>query len=175
MTQVELLAVHIMHTALVSGWAGSMGSLRSSYFRSIGSNFKPHVETRHVCYAFMTRLGVTESWGGWSVTGESSSNPGLWSFEGVCIKLILSYLRLLFLAANLALGFWDLEIFTIKRSEEISLDLPKVFGIHLFLSGLLCLGFGAFHVTGFFGPGMWLSDAYGLTGKSSGCYTSMGT
>ncbi len=30
----------------------------------------------------MTRLGITDSWGGWSITGESVSNPGLWSFEG---------------------------------------------------------------------------------------------
>jgi photosystem II CP47 chlorophyll apoprotein len=40
-----------------------------------------------------------------------------------------------------------------------------MFGIHLFLSGLLCFGFGAFHQTGLFGPGMWVSDAYGLTGS----------
>ncbi|MFN7658142.1 MAG: photosystem II chlorophyll-binding protein CP47, partial [Dolichospermum sp.] len=36
---------------------------------------------------------------------------------------------------------------------------------HLFLSGLLCFGFGAFHQTGLFGPGLWVSDAYGLTGS----------
>jgi photosystem II CP47 chlorophyll apoprotein len=40
-----------------------------------------------------------------------------------------------------------------------------MFGIHLFLSGLLCFGFGAFHLTGLFGPGMWVSDPYGLTGS----------
>jgi len=43
--------------------------------------------------------------------------------------------------------------------------LPKIFGIHLFLSGVLCFGFGAFHVTGLFGPGIWVSDPYGLTGS----------
>jgi photosystem II CP47 chlorophyll apoprotein len=40
-----------------------------------------------------------------------------------------------------------------------------MFGIHLFLSGLLCFGFGAFHLTGLFGPGMWVSDAFGVTGS----------
>lgn len=40
-----------------------------------------------------------------------------------------------------------------------------MFGIHLFLSGLLCFGFGAFHLTGLFGPGMWISDPYGITGS----------
>ena len=34
----------------------------------------------------------------------------------------------------------------------------------LLLAGLACFGFGAFHLTGVFGPGMWVSDAYGLTG-----------
>ncbi|KAF0931861.1 hypothetical protein E2562_007058, partial [Oryza meyeriana var. granulata] len=28
-----------------------------------------------------------------------------------------------------------------------------------------CFGFGAFHVTGLYGPGIWVSDPYGLTGK----------
>ena len=51
------------------------------------------------------------------------------------------------------------------RTGEPALDLPKMFGIHLFLSGLLCFGFGAFHLTGLFGPGMWVSDPYGLTGS----------
>ena len=43
--------------------------------------------------------------------------------------------------------------------------MPKIFGIHLFLSGVACFGFGAFHVTGLYGPGIWVSDPYGLTGK----------
>jgi photosystem II CP47 chlorophyll apoprotein len=45
------------------------------------------------------------------------------------------------------------------------LDLPKIFGIHLFLAGVACFGFGAFHVTGLYGPSIWVSDPYGLTGK----------
>jgi photosystem II CP47 chlorophyll apoprotein len=61
--------------------------------------------------------------------------------------------------------YWDLELFRDPRTGEPALDLPKIFGIHLFLSGLLCFGFGAFHVTGLFGPGIWVSDAYGITGK----------
>jgi photosystem II CP47 chlorophyll apoprotein len=57
-----------------------------------------------------------------------------------------------------------LELFRDPRTGEPALDLPKMFGIHLFLSGLLCFGFGAFHLSGLFGPGMWVSDPYGLTG-----------
>lgn len=35
----------------------------------------------------------------------------------------------------------------------------------LLVLGLLCFSFGAFHVTGLFGPGIWVSDPYGLTGN----------
>jgi photosystem II CP47 chlorophyll apoprotein len=113
---------------------------------------------------FMARLGVTSSWGGWSITGESVADPGFWSFEGVAAAhIILS--GLLFLAACWHWVYWDLELFQDPRTGEPALDLPKMFGIHLFLSGLLCFGFGAFHLTGLFGPGMWVSDAYGITGS----------
>jgi photosystem II CP47 chlorophyll apoprotein len=113
---------------------------------------------------FMARLGVTDSWGGWSVTGEAANNVGFWSFEGVAAAhIVLS--GLLFLAAVWHWVFWDLELFRDQRTGEPALDLPKMFGIHLFLSGLLCFGFGAFHLTGLWGPGMWVSDAYGITGS----------
>jgi len=169
----RLLAVHIMHTALVSGWAGSMALYELAIFDPSDPILNPMWRQGMFVMPFMTRLGVTDSWGGWSITGESGSNPGLWSFEGVALThIVLS--GLLFLAAIWHWVYWDLDIFNIQRSDEISLDLPKVFGIHLFLSGLLCLGFGAFHVTGFFGPGIWLSDPYGLTGKVQGVAPSWG-
>ncbi|MBA0612977.1 hypothetical protein Godav_013505, partial [Gossypium davidsonii] len=61
--------------------------------------------------------------------------------------------------------YWDLEIFCDKRIGKPSLHLPKIFEIHLFLSGVACFGFGAFYVIGLYGPGIWVSDPYGLTGK----------
>jgi photosystem II CP47 chlorophyll apoprotein len=112
---------------------------------------------------FIARLGVTQSWGGWSVTGETAVDPGIWSFEGVAAAHI-GLAGLLFLAAVWHWVYWDLELFRDPRTGEPALDLPKMFGIHLFLSGLLCFGFGAFHLSGVFGPGMWVSDPYGLTG-----------
>lgn len=64
-------------------------------------------------------------------------------------------------------GFYlsKFEVFRDPRTGEPALDLPKIFGIHLLLASLLCFGFGAFHVTGVFGPGIWVSDGYGITGK----------
>jgi hypothetical protein len=79
---------------------------------------------------------------------------------GTALSHILS--GMCFLAAIWHWVYWDLELFRDPRTGELPLDLQKS-GIHLFLSGLLCFGFGAFH--GLFGPGIWVSDAYGITGK----------
>lgn len=160
----RLIAVHLMHTALVAGWAGSMTLFELSIFDPSDPVLNPMWRQGMFVLPFMARLGVTSSWGGWSVTGETGVDPGYWSFEGVAIAhIILS--GLLFLAACWHWVYWDLELFRDPRTGEPALDLPKMFGIHLFLSGLLCFGFGAFHQTGLWGPGMWVSDPYGLTGS----------
>nr|ABF06657.1 photosystem II CP47 protein [Arthrospira platensis] len=160
----RLISVHLMHTALVAGWAGSMALYELAVFDPSDPVLNPMWRQGMFVMPFMARLGVTQSWGGWSLTGEVADNPGIWSFEGVAAThIILS--GLLFLAAVWHWVYWDLELFTDPRTGEPALDLPKMFGIHLFLSGLLCFGFGAFHLTGLFGPGMWVSDPYGLTGS----------
>ncbi len=159
----RLISVHLMHTALVAGWAGSMALYELATFNPSDPVLNPMWRQGMFVLPFMARLGVTDSWGGWSITGEASANVGFWSFEGVAIAhIVLS--GLLFLAACWHWVYWDLELFFDPRTGEPALDLPKMFGIHLFLSGLLCFGFGAFHLTGLWGPGMWVSDAYGLTG-----------
>jgi photosystem II CP47 chlorophyll apoprotein len=153
-----------MHTALVAGWAGSMALYELAVYNPSDPILNPMWRQGMFVLPFMARLGVTESWGGWSVTGGTAVDPGFWSFEGVAAAhIVLS--GLLFLAAVWHWVFWDLELFRDPRTGEPALDLPKMFGIHLFLSGLLCFGFGAFHQTGLFGPGMWVSDAYGITGS----------
>jgi photosystem II CP47 chlorophyll apoprotein len=159
----RLISVHLMHTALVAGWAGSMALFELATFDPSDPVLNPMWRQGMYVLPFMARLGVTGSWGGWSVTGETGVDPGFWSFEGVAIAhIVLS--GMLFLAAVWHWVFWDLELFRDPRTGESALDLPKMFGIHLFLSGLLCFGFGAFHQTGLWGPGMWVSDAYALTG-----------
>jgi photosystem II CP47 chlorophyll apoprotein len=152
-----------MHTALVAGWAGSMALYELATFDPSDPVLNPMWRQGMFVLPFMARLGVTGSWNGWSVTGETGVEPGFWSFEGVAAAhIILS--GLLFLAACWHWVYWDLELFVDSVSGQPALDLPKMFGIHLFLSGLLCFGFGAFHLTGVWGPGMWVSDAYGITG-----------
>ncbi|KAL0903038.1 hypothetical protein M5K25_028276 [Dendrobium thyrsiflorum] len=102
--------------------------------------------------------------GGWSISGRNYNESGIWSYEGVAGAHIL-FSGLCFLAAIWHWVYWDLERFCDERTGKPSLDLPKIFGIHFFLSGVACFGFGAFHVTGLYGPGIWVSDPYGLTGK----------
>ncbi|XP_059064776.1 photosystem II CP47 reaction center protein-like [Cryptomeria japonica] len=120
----RLITVHIMHTALVSGWADSKALYELAVFDPSNPILDPMWRQGMFIIPFMTRLGIKDSWGGWSITGETGSNLG-----------------------------------------KPSLDLPKIFGTHLFLSGAACFGFRAFHVTGLYGPGIWVSDPYGLTGK----------
>ncbi|MCD7473243.1 hypothetical protein HAX54_014959 [Datura stramonium] len=85
-------------------------------------------------------------------------------YEGVAGAHIV-FSGLCFLAAIWHWAYWDLEIFFDERIEKPSLDLPKIFGIHLFLSEVDGFGFGVFHVTGMYGPAIWVSDPYGLMGK----------
>ncbi|MCY7367452.1 MAG: photosystem II chlorophyll-binding protein CP47 [Chamaesiphon sp.] len=160
----RLISVHLMHTALVAGWAGSMALFELSNFDPSDAVFNPMWRQGMFVLPFMARLGITKSWGGWSVVpGESAADAGFWSFEGVATAhIILS--GMLMLASIWHWVYWDLGLFTDPRTGEPALDLPKMFGIHLFLSGLLCFGFGAFHLTGLFGPGMWVTDPFGITG-----------
>ena len=163
----RLISVHLMHTALVAGWAGSMALFELATFDPSDAVLNPMWRQGMFVLPFMARLGVDTSWGGWSVTGETGASAGFWSFEGVAIAhIVLS--GLLFLAAVWHWVYWDLELFVDPRTGQPALDLPKMFGIHLFLSGLLCFGFGAFHLTGLWGPGMWVSDAFGVTGHVQG-------
>ncbi|KAL7602213.1 hypothetical protein Lser_V15G20844 [Lactuca serriola] len=113
----RLLFVHIMHTTLVAGWAGSMALYELAVFDPSNPVLDP------------------------IITGGTITN---------------------------------LEIFSDEHTGKPSLDLPKIFGIHLFLAGVACFGFGAFHVTGLYGPGIWVSDPYGLTGKVQAVNPSWG-
>ncbi|KAL4286858.1 hypothetical protein AHAS_Ahas19G0128200 [Arachis hypogaea] len=153
-----------MHTALVAGWAGSMALYELAVFDPSNPVLDPMWRQGMFVIPFMTRLGITNSWGGWSITGGTTPNPGIWSYEGVAGAHIV-FSGLCFLAAIWHWVYWDLEIFCDERTGKPSLDLPKIFGIHLFLAGVACFGFGAFHVTGLYGPGIWVSDPYGLTGR----------
>lgn len=161
----RLISVHLMHTALVAGWAGSMVVYELARFEPSDPIFNPMWRQGMLVLPFMTRLGIEHSWRGWNITGTEGLglNQNLWSFEGVAAAHILLS-GLCILASIWHWTYWDLDLFENPKTETVALDLPKIFGIHLFLSSLLSFGFGVFHVTGIFGPGIWVSDPYGLNG-----------
>ncbi|XP_048629105.1 photosystem II CP47 reaction center protein-like [Brassica napus] len=97
----RLLSVHIMHTALVAGWAGSMALYELAVL------IPPTLRDYNESGSLELRRG------------SRSTYRVFW------LVLLGSYLAL----------------------------------------GVACFGFGAFHVTGLYGPGIWVSDPYGLTGK----------
>jgi len=47
----RLIAVHLMHTALVAGWAGSMALYELAVFDPSDPVLNP-IASRYVCYAF---------------------------------------------------------------------------------------------------------------------------
>lgn len=158
----RLLAVHLLHTSLISGWASSMLLYELVLLFVEDPVLNPVWRQGALLVPFSSKLGVTNSLYGWSVScllSESSS----WSYESVVISH-------LFLSGLLALSgfwhwcYWDLDLFILGSSGRLSLDLLRIFGIHLLLASGLCFGFGIFHLTGSYGPGYWSSDSYGLLG-----------
>ena len=101
-----------MHTALVAGWAGSMALYELAIFDPSDAILNPMWRQGMFVMPFMARRGVTGSWGGWSITGETGVDPGFWSFEGVAAAHII-FSGLLFLAAIWHWTYWDLEIWQI--------------------------------------------------------------
>lgn len=125
-----------MHTGLVSGWAGTMALYEVAAFDPSDMTFNPMWRQGMYVLPFMVRLGVVDSWSGWTLaTNINSTNSGVWSFEGVGIAhIVLS--GLLFLASLWHWTYWDLDVFR-AENESLTFDLAKIFAIHLTLAGLL--------------------------------------
>jgi photosystem II CP47 chlorophyll apoprotein len=101
----RLLSVHLMHTALISGWAGSMAIYELSIFDPSDPIFNPMWRQGMFVMPFMARLGVTSSWAGWSLDGHTTS---YWSFEAVSVAhVVLS--GMLMLSALWHWVYWDLD------------------------------------------------------------------
>ena len=58
----RLLAVNLMHTALVAGWAGSMALYELAIFDPSDPVLNPMWRQGMFVMPFMSRLGVTGSW-----------------------------------------------------------------------------------------------------------------
>ena len=92
----RLIAVHLMHTGLIAGWAGSMAIYELAIFDPSDPIFNPMWRQGMFVLPFMSRLGVTTSWAGWAV----DSAPSAWSIEphllfrtsNVCFYVALGFL-----------------------------------------------------------------------------------
>jgi photosystem II CP47 chlorophyll apoprotein len=150
-----------MHTALVAGWSGVMLGYELIIVDATDPVLNPI--WRQGCYVipFASRIGVVRSLYDWSLGIEQVVNP-YWTYETVAVAhILLSGFSIL--AACWHWAYSDLDVFCIGR--KLVLDLHRIFGIHLVAASLLCFGFGLAHLTGFFGPGMWTSDSFGLVGS----------
>jgi photosystem II CP47 chlorophyll apoprotein len=156
----RLISVHIMHTALVAGWSGVMLLYELIIYDPTDPVYNP--SWRQGCYVlpFVTRLGVIDSIQGWSFS--YSCLYGC-TYETVCLAHILLS-GLVVLGSFWHWAYWDLDCFVESGSSKLVLDLNRIFGIHLLLAAVLMLGFGFAHLTGYFGPGMWTSDSFGIVG-----------
>jgi photosystem II CP47 chlorophyll apoprotein len=160
----RLISVHIMHTALVAGWAALMLTYELIIVDPTDPVYNPI--WRQGCYLmpFTSRLAVVRSIFDWSLGIELRDNP-YWTFETVSVAHIL-LAGASILAAFWHWAYWDLDVFQADSTGDLLLDLNRIFGIHLCLASILCFGFGLGHLTGFaWGPGMWTSDSFGLLGS----------
>ena len=122
----RLLAVHLMHTGLVAGWAGSMAFFELSSFDPTDLTFNSMWRQGLYVIPMASRLGVVASWSGWSMTPPQAISPTVWSYEGTAIAHIV-LAGLLFAASAWHRTYWDLDVF---RGPLVA---------------VACLAFGAVH------------------------------
>ena len=161
----RLIGSHLMHTAQISGWIGSMLLYEILVIDRTDTVFNPI--WRQGCYVMpiAMRLGEVSSFYSWSLG--ISQVVTFWSYEVVVVSHILLS-GLLVLASQWHWAYSDLDLFISSISGNLVLDLNRIFGIHLSLSSTLCFVYGMAHLSGISGPGIWTSDAYGLLGSIRG-------
>lgn len=154
----RLLATHLIHTSLIARWARSITFYELSVYDPSDPIFNPIWRQRIFVLPFIARLRVVSSWRNWNVFGLKTFKT-FWSFERVGI-IHIGLSGLLFLAAIWHWVYWDLNCFHDQRTNQTILDLPKIFGIHLFLARFLCFRFRLIHCQN---VRFWVSDPYRLT------------
>ena len=130
---------------------------------------------RQGCFVmpFTSRVGVVGSVFGWSAGFVTSMAVSLWEHEAV-FGAHISFAGLVLLASCWHWAYWDVDLFLLSRSgggassgaqpRTLLVDLNQLPRIHLFLASLACGAYGLAHVRGFWGPGMWTSDVFGVVG-----------
>jgi photosystem II CP47 chlorophyll apoprotein len=142
------------------GW-GFLGSLTKGAESTSTNNTSSSFDSSYIA-------GLT-NYEKWSIIwGDTIS--GRWTFEVVVVTHILLS-GLCFIAGLWHWFYWDLRVFYDSRGVYL-LDLLRIFAIHLGLASVTCFLFGLGHLEGtdgpgvfqLYGPGFWVSDAFGLEG-----------
>ncbi|MFQ6635084.1 hypothetical protein Gotur_011071 [Gossypium turneri] len=132
-----------MHTALVASWASSMALYELVVFDPSDPVLDPMWRQCMFVIPFMTYLGIINSWGDWSITGWTITNPSIWCYEGVTGAHIV-FSGLCFLAAIWHWVYWDLEIFCDECTGKPSLNLPRLLEFIYFSQERLALALAHF-------------------------------
>ena len=158
----RLIGSHLMHTAQISGWTGSMLLYEILVVDRSDTVFNP-VWITQGCYVMpaVSRLGSVSSVYGW--TQGINQQGSTWSYESVMVSQVV-----LSPGPQWHWAYSDLDVFLSSSSGNLVLDLNRIFRVHLSLSSILCFAYGVGHLSGTFGPGFWTSDAYGLLGSIRG-------
>nr|YP_003795264.2 photosystem II 47 kDa protein [Chromera velia]ADJ66506.2 photosystem II 47 kDa protein [Chromera velia] len=179
----RLISVHLMHTALIAGWAGAMTLYELNIFDPSDPVLNPMWRQGMYVLPFMARLGITNSSDKWNLFGSQdyyksdtpngtgvlnwwtrTGNQGGWTFESVALAHF-GLSGMLILASMWHWYYWNLDLFendNVFFQNVTTLDYLLLFSIHLTLASALCFGFGALHLTGTWGPGVWMNDRFGL-------------
>jgi len=162
----RLLAVHLIHTSLYLGWSSVMLLYELLLMDTSDPTYNPIWRQGAYVMPFASRIGVVRSSYGWSLS-ISQRQYLYWSYECVSLShIILS--GLIILAACWHWAYSDLDVFLSTRTgvnNTYSLDLNRIFGIHLLWSSIICMGYGLAHLSGLFGPGMYTSDLHHILGS----------
>ena len=162
----RLISVHLMHTSLVSGWSLIMSLYELLIFDPSDPAYNPIWRQGFFVLSFISRLGVTTSFYDWCIGVEffyyNKLFNSFWKFESVLVSYFI-LAGLLTLSSFWHWSYWDLKVFILRFLSKLSLDLTRIFGIHLFLVSLLCFRFGLFYLSGLLGPGFWTSDSLGFS------------
>jgi photosystem II CP47 chlorophyll apoprotein len=148
--------VHCVHTALVAGWAAASAVFEVLTADPSDPVLSPLWRQGAFVLPFSRRLGLC---GGPAAPAAPARGLSL----GDSALAHAAAGGALVLAAGWHWAYWDLLLFSAQgaRAPLAALQLPRVFGVHLGLAGLLCAAFGASHLTL---VGLWAGDGFGAHG-----------
>ena len=140
----RLVAVHLVHSGLLAGWAAAMLLYEAVLTDASDPVFNPAWRQGSFVAPFPARLGCP---------------PALLP---AALLAHLCAAGLFLLAASWHWAFWDLDVF-LARARVLALHFARIFGIHLALAGSACFLFGSYHLER---VGVWTSDAFGGFGAA---------